>query len=59
MRYTIRWHGAIMGTYAGANEQEALDALAKEKGCANHAEAVQKFKLSPKDVTTESVLPDQ
>lgn len=34
-RFTIRKEGFIQGTYSGANEQEALDAHAKEAGHAS------------------------
>jgi hypothetical protein len=41
-QYTIRRHGMILGTYQGATETEALDAVCKEEGYKNFQESCTK-----------------
>lgn len=54
-RYTIRRKGSIMGTYAGKNEQEALDAFAADEGCDDFADVCEKKNLKRDDHTVEKV----
>lgn len=55
MRFTIWRNGVIVGTYAGANEQEALEAAAKDEKFAGFADANQQLGLSRDDYKVKQV----
>ena len=45
MRYTIRRHGMILGTYEGETETGALDVVSKEEGYKDFNDSCKKQQL--------------
>jgi hypothetical protein len=54
-RYTIRRNGMILGTYPGPEEQDALDAIAREEGDADFKASCDRQRLRRDNYTLEPV----